>query len=533
MAPSEHGPAKDTIAPTIVPVGGQSRDPGSTAPTPESRILELQGTAGNHAVAGLIASSTGTHRAGVQRAPNPSDATAKAADAAANALIPLIKSQIAKAGFGTVPAATADLLIGLVEAFLQRYGEANAFLLVTPLSNELYDLLAPWGYKGGGVSEGRLGQVKDDLDAAIAKWRARSQRERTKSRDETPKTMGRFTAKPSVRDMEIEDRQVHTEPMREGDAYTGPKSAIRAEKERRKNVRLMEGVNATRSAGPIATLGMAVGAGTAAATGGDTEFGRDSGLAIGGLGDPFFQTFSDGAKAAADRRDSSGNAGSGGDPSANVEPFTRKPMPAPDHPTTGGASSAGGAAGQTAGPAQTLPGMGALGPRGAASAPEIPKTEPGYAPGPGAEPHPASGPATQPGYAAGPGAESRGGQGAAGARDSVLAGTPAPTSAGKPGARFWSRLAVPDYPSPAPKASNVNPATPQEVQAIFQQRPDRVILGSSSSFHQFRWELQRWKEGRPTAEPAPIAFHAEDGYVHVDAERWREQVGDPSQLIRP
>jgi hypothetical protein len=60
-----------------------------------------------------------------------------------------------------------------------------------------------------------------------------------------------------------------------------------------------------------------------------------------------------------------------------------------------------------------------------------------------------------------------------------------------------------------------------------------VIVGSSTSFHQFRWELLRWQEGRPTKEAAPIAFHAEGGYVHVNADAWREQVGDPSQLLKP
>ena len=544
----EHAPGNDRAA--------QDTHGSPTSGGPASAhgaLLQLQQKAGNRAVTRLIAAQGSPNGGAVlQRAPNKANVDHEKAASAANVLVPLIKSRIQKAGMKTVPQAEADLLIGLVANFLQQYGDGNAFLIVAPLSDDLYALLAPWGYSGGGVSKGRMGQVLENLDAAIGKWRAQSEKQRGTAMKATPTTMGNYTAKPSLRDMEIEDQQVHMVEM-EGGQYTGTKANIRAEKERRKNAKALAGIKGTRSAGPIGTLGMVVGAGTAALTGGDTAFGRDSGLAIGGLGDTIFET----ARDAANARQASLPDAPPATPTM-VERRRREPMPTPDRPSSGdGAGPA---------PGQTLPGMGAAGPAGAGAGPATlhgmgaagpgsgatpPTTQAGYAPGPGGTLHGMGGagpggaakpPGTQAGYAPGPGgspapkpstpddiAHADTGVPAAGG-PSAAAAQGGPNRYGMEG--YWARLEIPDYPSPAPPRANVNPTTPQQVKVAFQQRQDRVIVSSDSKFHKFRWELLRWAEGRPTQEPAPIAFTADDGYIHVDGNRWMAEVGNPREIMK-
>src|SRR3712207_9119468 len=72
----------------------------------------------------------------------------------------------------------------------------------------------------------------------------------------------------------------------------------------------------------------------------------------------------------------------------------------------------------------------------------------------------------------------------------------------------------------SPRGNAINAATKQDLHTVFQRHPERV-LATDSKFHQFRWELMRWKEGRPTKEQAPMIFWGENGYISVDRKSTR------------
>ncbi len=75
--------------------------------------------------------------------------------------------------------------------------------------------------------------------------------------------------------------------------------------------------------------------------------------------------------------------------------------------------------------------------------------------------------------------------------------------------------------------------SPEDAMLVFQMDPGKVRVNDSSRFHQYRWEVERWGDGRPTKEQAPLAFRIEGGFIMVDGQRWVEQGRNPRDILVP
>jgi len=77
--------------------------------------------------------------------------------------------------------------------------------------------------------------------------------------------------------------------------------------------------------------------------------------------------------------------------------------------------------------------------------------------------------------------------------------------------------------------------SPQDAEAVFWLTPEKVTVNDSTEFHQYRWEVARWTDGRPTKEQAPMAFRVPDGdgHIMVDGQRWLAEGRDPAKILKP
>jgi hypothetical protein len=76
---------------------------------------------------------------------------------------------------------------------------------------------------------------------------------------------------------------------------------------------------------------------------------------------------------------------------------------------------------------------------------------------------------------------------------------------------------------------------PHDAETAFWMTPEKVTVNDTTEFHQYRWEVARWTDGRPTTEQAPMVFRVPDGggHIMVDGQRWHEQRLDPTKVLKP
>ena len=94
-------------------------------------------------------------------------------------------------------------------------------------------------------------------------------------------------------------------------------------------------------------------------------------------------------------------------------------------------------------------------------------------------------------------------------------------------------LRVPQRPRLGPVRDEIQPATRAEVVRLFQDDPRSVVVSGGKQFHEYVWRMQRWEDGRPTKEPAPVAFRSRNGSIRVDGDRWVAEGGKVEEILEP
>ncbi|HEU0304364.1 MAG TPA: DUF4157 domain-containing protein [Gaiellaceae bacterium] len=238
-----------------------------------------------------------------------------------------------------LPHEYADQMI-VVLAWYRETHSMESFFTIISYSDEIYNLLAPWGFSGGLVSSRAPGmqrphELLDSFDRAVAAWKTDDPATREKRRRKTARLGGSYIRFPTLAESEYKASQLVTGPLPGGGVYTGPQRGyVAAQRQAEADIALSQ-LDAIRHGGPISTLGRVIGATTAWATGRDVQRGGEIGAAFGSLGEAFLPTGGRGRRTATPPA-----RGGGGGPSvprprpAIVEKAApREPMPKPDPPT--------------------------------------------------------------------------------------------------------------------------------------------------------------------------------------------------------
>jgi hypothetical protein len=184
----------------------------------------------------------------------------------------------------------ADELILTLMWFRQTHPR-EFFFTVVGRRDDIYNLLAPWGFSGdpyaGGPEPDHYALISS-FDAAVTWWRAepygRAERRRLAS------IAGQYIRPISTGEREAEAAQLLTSELPDRSVYIGPAgdlASARSQAEARVILSKIEGI---ASSGPFATLGRVVGAmgawlGSQVGWGTDVQTGAERGAAIGALGD--------------------------------------------------------------------------------------------------------------------------------------------------------------------------------------------------------------------------------------------------------
>ena len=177
----------------------------------------------------------------------------------------------------------ADELIRILATYAQARPEDASFT-VHGYSNELYELLAPWGFSGRSPASG-AGALRASFEDALALWRSDTPKARNERRQRTKSVAGLYVRVPTVREIEREQSQLETEELPGGRVYTGPRWALRRERQRAHAQTVLSKIESVRSEGPFATAGRVIGATAAGLWGRDVQAGGEIGAAMGSLGD--------------------------------------------------------------------------------------------------------------------------------------------------------------------------------------------------------------------------------------------------------
>jgi hypothetical protein len=233
----------------------------------------------------------------------------------------------------------ADQVIAVL-AWYRETHSWESFFTVIGRSDEVYDLLAPWGFSGGLVSSRAPGmqrphELLDSFDRAIAAWKADDPSTREKRRRSTQRFGGSYLRFPTLAEREYTASQLVTGPLPGGGVYTGPRGGLRAAEQRAEAEIALGQLESIRHGGPISLLGRVVGSTSAWISGGDVQRGGEIGAAIGSLGDVFVPG-GRGRKATPPPRGGGGTYTPRPRPAIVEKASPREPMPKPDPPTTAG-----------------------------------------------------------------------------------------------------------------------------------------------------------------------------------------------------
>ena len=315
------------------------------APVAPSSPLETAASSAGRAVAGgqAVRQSLGTSGRGLARQESSPDIDFE--------LEATVEQLLRSATRRRVPLAPEqeDQVIAVL-AWYRETHSWESFFTVIGHSDDVYALLAPWGFSGGLVSSRAPGmqrphELLESFDRAIAAWKADDLGTRSERRRRTQRFGGSYLRMPTVAEREYEASQLVTGPLPGGGVYTGPRGGLKAAEQQAEAQITLSKLQAVRHGGPVSLLGRVVGATSAWISGGDVQAGGERGAAIGALGDVFIPTGGRGRKPAAPP------PGKGSAPLAPrprpaiVEKAPpREPMPTPDPPAKAGTPPKGKAA---------------------------------------------------------------------------------------------------------------------------------------------------------------------------------------------
>jgi hypothetical protein len=206
-------------------------------------------------------------------------------------LMGTIEEYLSRAVRRPVPLAPeqADQVIAVLAWYRETHSWESFFTIIGH-SDEVYDLLAPWGFSGGLVSSRYPGmqrphQLLDSFDRAVAAWKAEDPTMRERRRRRAPHVGGGYLRLPTQAEMEYKASQLVTAELPGGGVYTGPQGGLAPARQQAEAQIVLEKIDAVRQGGALATLGRAIGATGAWIAGGDVERGGEWGATFGGLGD--------------------------------------------------------------------------------------------------------------------------------------------------------------------------------------------------------------------------------------------------------
>lgn len=489
------------------PVAPAAKIGGTPEVSPEvAGVLKLQRTLGNRAVVSAVGSGDLWRMAVAQRQPAGASAGASKrgqgssedAGDVVNTIVDGLGQAIEphRAKMRHLPDQQADMWIGIIDAYARMHPKRADVIPLFHDAENLYELLAPWGFVGRTFrydpdrEVAVPAQAVENLRQSIAVWKGEDARTRKKRRAQTHSTLGMYDRDRSATEVYYDDQQHLAGPNRAdpsepwGPDYEGSRAARRSERERLKNEHALGMIEGIATQGPGGLVGMVAGRLAGLLPGVDAQKSTELGMAIGGLADPFIMA---GAEMAPAGGGSGGGAGNHDEIGEMAGP--RQPMETPDLPGAKPTeASAGGGARKPGGGGTTEHGMGAPGPAGEGAAPRAQSGDTFKGMG-------ASGGGTA-GRAAGGG------------------GGTAPIRAG-----------------------DISEIKPDDVKALHVVDPNLVRHSASDSWHQIQWnqalqESGQWNPHDGPAPKAPMAFRYKGGMIQVNDLQWVKEGRPIAEIVR-